>query len=132
VYEEKTEDFWTAVGDQSAGGNRLPWMVTLSTREFAALPNPLVSVVSALGTERLQRTSFKADYEPLADSYRAQRLVSYCGVATSVSVLGAIGIKTNQYDFFTDEAAQVRSRISVIFGGMTFSGKMRGFIEVSR
>jgi hypothetical protein len=74
---------------------------------------------SAEGVERLRRAASKADYEPLAGSYQAQSLVSYCGVATSVAVLEALGTKTSQSDFFTDEATQVRSRTSVVFGGMS-------------
>ena len=83
------------------------------------LPDRLVSIDSTEGAERLQRTALKADYEPLSDSYQAQSLVSYCGVATSVTVLGALGKKTNQSDFFTDKASQVRPRINVVFGGMS-------------
>lgn len=83
------------------------------------LPASLVAATSAEGMERLGRAEALADHEPLSKSYQAQSLVSYCGVATSVSVLGALGTKTNQTEFFTDEASRVRSRVDVMFGGMS-------------
>ena len=82
------------------------------------LPDALVSHNSAAGAERLRTATSKADYERLSGWYQAQSLASYCGVASSVTVLGALGIETTQGDFFTDEAAQVRSRMKVVFGGM--------------
>jgi hypothetical protein len=83
------------------------------------LPSLLVSHDSAAGAERLRTATSKTDYEPLSDWYQAQSLVSYCGVASGVTVLGALGIETTQSDFFTDKATQVRSRMNVVFGGMS-------------
>ena len=82
------------------------------------LPEPLQSVESVEGMKRLARAKQSADWQPLVDSYEPQSLGSYCGVASGVIVLGALGEETDQWDFFTREASEVRSRLSVIFGGM--------------
>jgi hypothetical protein len=83
------------------------------------LPPTLVAATSAEGSERLANAEAFADYAPLADSFQAQSVISYCGVASSVAVLGAFGNPTTQADFFTDEASAVRSRFKVTFGGMS-------------
>ena len=83
------------------------------------LPSPLVSSTSTEGKKRLQNAEASADYVLLSKSFQAQALASYCGVASSVSVLNALGIEMNQYDFFTDKASQVRTRLKVVFGGMS-------------
>lgn len=99
------------------------------------LPDSLISHDSAAGAERLRTATSKADYEPLSDWYQAQSLASYCGVASSVTVLGALGIETSQSKFFTDKATQVRSRMNVVFGGMALpdlSGLLRTYgLQVS-
>lgn len=99
------------------------------------LSDALVSHNSAAGAERLRTAAFKADYERLSGWYQAQSLASYCGVASSVTVLGALGLETTQGDFFTDEAAKVRSRLKVIFGGMALpdlAGLLRAYeLQVS-
>lgn len=82
------------------------------------LPEPLQSVESIEGMKRLARAEQSADWPALVDAYEAQSLGSYCGVASGVIVLGALGRETDQWDFFTSEASAVRSRLAVIFGGM--------------
>ncbi len=93
-----------------------------------SLPNLLVSNDSDEGTKRIQTAALKADYEPLSAWYQAQSLVSFCGVASSVTVLGALGQQMSQNEFFTDETSKIRSKMSVIFGGMSLpelSGLLR-------
>jgi len=85
------------------------------------LPSNLFAVESAEGQKMLARANFKADYAALASNYEPQELVSFCGVASSVTVLNALGKKTNQSDFFTDDVSDVKSRFSVMFGGMALS-----------
>lgn len=85
------------------------------------LPERLVSANSNEGVSRLKRTQFKTDYAALAESYVAQALTSYCGVATGVAVLGALGMPSDQRAFFTTEASEVRSNIFVVFGGMSLA-----------
>jgi hypothetical protein len=86
-----------------------------------SLPAPLLSHSSNKGAARLKRSTAIADYSTLAGSFQAQELASYCGVASSVAVLGAFGGTTSQSDFFTKEASKVRSRLQVTFGGMTLA-----------
>jgi hypothetical protein len=87
--------------------------------EPRALPSGLIAVDSAPGIARLEGAEAFADYQPLSNSYQAQILASYCGVASSVSVLNALGVDSNQADFFTAEASQVRTQFEVVFGGMS-------------
>ena len=67
----------------------------------------------------LEGASIRADYSQLSRTFQAQILASYCGVASSVAVLNALGINVSQGDFFTDDAAKVRPRLKVVFGGMS-------------
>lgn len=60
-----------------------------------------------------------ADYQRLSESFQNQSLISYCGVASSVTVLNALGNDFNQRNFFTDAASEVRPRLSVMLGGMS-------------
>ena len=93
------------------------------------MPEPLVAVTSDEGSTRLARATHKADYAALADAYVPQRLASFCGVATGVAVLGALGTDSDQWAFFTEEAAKARPRLKVVFGGMSLpdlAGLLRG------
>lgn len=85
------------------------------------LPPTLIDLDSALGTQRLQQADTVADYPGLSKSYQPQVLASYCGVASSVAVLQALGRNVSQWSFFTEEAGKVRSRWKVMFGGMSLS-----------
>ena len=92
---------------------------------------PLISSTDAEGIQRLKNADAVADYEQLVTSFQAQRLASYCGVASGVSVLNALGVTTSevttlgvtidQTTFFTAEAAQVRSQWDVMFAGMALA-----------
>jgi hypothetical protein len=83
------------------------------------LPEQLVAAGSGEGRVLLAQAGAKADYEDLSAHFVPQRLTSYCGVASSVIVLNALGIDTDQSDFFTPEASRVRPRREVMFGGMS-------------
>jgi hypothetical protein len=85
------------------------------------LPSTLIAFASDEGRARHKHAEGLADYEPLLKSFQAQVLVSYCGVATAVSVLNALGLKVSQRDFFNDEARQVRSQLEVMFAGMSIA-----------
>jgi hypothetical protein len=82
------------------------------------LPVSLLAATSPEGQARLNSAQASSDYESLAESFQAQSLASYCGVASSVSVLNALGANTSQFNFFTDEASQIRSQFAVMLGGM--------------
>jgi len=83
------------------------------------LPADLVALDSPEGEALLQEAEARADYDALSRSFVPQELISYCGVASSVTVLNALGQDTDQSDFFTPEASLVRPRRQVVFGGMS-------------
>jgi len=82
---------------------------------------PLLSSSVNEGIARLHNAEALTDYKHLSRSFQAQILASYCGVASSVSVLNSLGIETDQYKFFNDEASQIRPQLKVMFGGMTLN-----------
>ena len=83
------------------------------------LPSPLVSAYSEEGEMLLEGTNIRVDYAQLSKTFQPQSLVSYCGVASSVAVLNALEKSVSQGDFFTDDAAKIRPRLKVMFGGMS-------------
>ena len=80
---------------------------------------PLVAATSVRGQAMLAGAEASADYERLSRTFQAQSLASYCGVASSVAVLRALGKEATQADFFLNDAQGLRSRLKVTFGGMT-------------
>jgi hypothetical protein len=83
------------------------------------LPPELIALDTPEGSAMLEGAEDRADYGALSQSYVSQELISYCGVASSVTVLNALGQDTSQSDFFTPEASLVRPRRQVMFGGMS-------------
>lgn len=83
------------------------------------LPADLVSLFDEAGLRLLADADALADYELLRANYESQELRSYCGVASSVSVLSALGRDVDQGSFFTSAASQVRPRRKVMLGGMS-------------
>ncbi len=83
------------------------------------LPAHLVAADTEQGRRLLARAAARADHDRLAANFVAQKLISYCGVASGVTVLNAMGRETNQSDFFTPEASAIRPRREVMFGGMS-------------
>jgi len=84
-----------------------------------ALPEGLFAATSQIGLTRIETAEASTDYDRLSKSFQAQSLVSYCGVASSVSVLNALGESVSQQNFFTSDASLVRSRLEVMFAGMS-------------
>lgn len=85
------------------------------------LPAELVSLETTEGRALLEQAEARSDYDRLSGTFVSQDLVSYCGVASSVSVLNALGLDTDQDEFFTPQASRVRSRYRVTFGGMSLT-----------
>lgn len=84
-----------------------------------ALPAALVSLQTDDGQRLLESADARADYAPLEDAFEPQSLASFCGVASSVTVLNAMGQHLSQETFFNQDTNVVRSRLRVIFGGMS-------------
>lgn len=106
----------------------LSWFVLQPRQMDLPLVRPLVSATSAEGQSLLDAAAYTADFDALEAAYVPQRLMSFCGVASSVAVLKALGRDSNQSTFFTDATSEVRSRLSVTFGGMTLP-QLTGLLE---
>jgi Phytochelatin synthase len=83
------------------------------------LPNGLISLHAPAGRELLTQADALADYSSLSRSYETQSLTSFCGVASSVAVLNALGHHVTQTSLFNDEASKVSPIWRVALGGMT-------------
>ena len=83
------------------------------------LPEGLVANGSREGQALLSSADYLADYPKLLEVWEGQELISYCGVASGVIILNALGKPTNQFSFFNDDTDAVRSRLQVTFGGMS-------------
>ncbi len=83
------------------------------------LPAGLVSLFDAEGVALLSDADAREDYDALRGHYESQSLRSYCGVASSVTVLSALGREVDQGSFFTAAASDVRPRRKVMMGGMS-------------
>jgi hypothetical protein len=95
------------------------WWKLQPRAQSLPLPEHLVEIDSVQGQALLESADHIADYDELAAAFVPQSLISYCGVASAVAALGALGTETTQTDFFTSEASQVRSRWQVALGGMS-------------
>lgn len=94
------------------------WLFLLPRTDLRPLPPDLIDAASAEGQALLDGAEGRADHATLARGFEAQALKSYCGVATSVIVLNALGQEVGQRDFFTDAAAEVRPMWRVMLTGM--------------
>ncbi len=81
----------------------------------------LISVHAAAGQRLLAEKGFLADYTDLQQHFEPQSGPTFCGVASSVVVLNALGQKTplTQSTFFTARTDAVRTASQVASGGMT-------------
>jgi len=106
-------------------GKNFTWLV---------LNSPLLSLTSIEGKRLYDAADSKADYEVLKSSFESQSLVSFCGVASGVSVLKAFGADVSQFDFFTQGDASVQEEstlpgmFKVMFSGMTLS-ELTGLLQ---
>ena len=106
----------------------LAWITLKPSEQNLKLPPGLVAASSEDGSAFFQTAVYKADYDALNKAYVPQKTLSYCGVASSVIVLKALGRESTQWDFFTDATSDVRSRFQVTFGGMTL-GQLDGLLR---
>ena len=104
------------------------WWSLQPRLEPRPLPDDLVAVTADRGQVLLAQASAAADYGPLSKHFEPQSLKSYCGVASGVAVLSAIGLDVDQDSFFNSEAEQVSPRISVMLGGMSL-GELAGLLR---
>lgn len=83
------------------------------------LPPGLLALESPDGQALLADAEARADVDVLLPQLQTQEKMSWCGVASSATVLSAMEHKrVAQDDVFTDRASAVRSFWKVTFGGM--------------
>ena len=141
VHSQPSRRYSPAVSRKKVLGGLAALMVTL-VLAFAGFvgwklqprpdPQPLPAALTALGSVEGQRllkdADALADYRPLSDAFEHQSLISFCGVASGVTVLNAMGRDVTQRTFFTDDTDAVRSRFQVMFGGMSLH-ELAGLLE---
>lgn len=88
-------------------------------QNLQALPTGLTALSDPAGQELLNGAEQSADFERLSQTFQPQALGSFCGVASSVTVLNALSQHLDQYTFFTPQTETVRSVKDILFGGMS-------------
>lgn len=94
------------------------WNAAVPRMDLQPLPTDLVDLGTNAGQTLLAEAEDASDYPILAAHFQSQWLKSYCGVASSVAVLTAMGAEVTQAGFFTAEAQSVRPRWRVVVAGM--------------
>ena len=104
------------------------WSMLQPEPQSLELPDGLIAVDSAVGQAVMAGADCDVDFAALAENWQAQELVSYCGVASGVTVINALGEQATQYDFFNGDTDAVRTRLQVTFGGMSLPD-LAGLLE---
>ncbi len=90
-----------------------------------SLPEHLISLESPMGKKLLSESQIRKDYSLLNTNFETQKRPAYCGVASGVIVLNALGSHQSTYQrltqdtFFTSTASRIRSPYLVTFLGMS-------------
>ncbi len=96
------------------------WRIYRPVRQDLPLPAALWAMDAGQGAQLTARNADDGDLKPLQAHFQSQVHGSYCGVASAVIALQALGAKdVSQADFFTAAAAKVRSEREVFYGGMS-------------
>lgn len=88
------------------------------------VPEHLISVEAPMGKKLLSSSQIRQDYTLLNTYFETQKRPAYCGVASAVMVLNALGSHESTYQrftqdtFFTSKASSIRSPYLVTFSGM--------------
>ena len=106
----------------------LVWWMLQPRPQNLTLPEALIAISTPQGRALVRTAEYRADLPLLESTWEAQKLVSYCGVASGVAVLNALGDSRTQDTFFTPAASHVRSRLAVTFGGMS-RADLAGLLE---
>ncbi|ERN41197.1 phytochelatin synthase [Rubidibacter lacunae KORDI 51-2] len=85
--------------------------------EARSLPAHLVEGDSDRG-EKLLEVALAADRSALTEAFQWQEKLSWCGVASAVTVLNAGGRSLSQNSFFTEAVREVRPWVATTFAGM--------------
>lgn len=84
------------------------------------LPPTLIALDSAGGEQLLAESAARHDYDALLPNFQAQEKISWCGVASGVTVLNTLQpvAPLRQEEFFNDCAGAWWRQLQVSFGGM--------------
>ncbi len=93
----------------------------LPLRRTLPLPESLIAATSPEGQRLLQHAESTASHAVLARTFEAESRRNFCGVASSVVVLNALGRRVTQDGFFTAAANRVRSREQVMTDGIALA-----------
>ncbi|MFK5893935.1 MAG: phytochelatin synthase family protein [Pseudomonadota bacterium] len=86
------------------------------------IPDNLNAQYDSLSKEFLVSSEYSADYIKLNGAFEPQIYRSFCGVASSVIVLKALGSNVDQKSFFSNQnASKIRPLYKVFFTGMPLS-----------
>ena len=100
----------------------LIWRIANPQKRELPIASILISETSTTAKSFESRLEQQLDLAPLRKHFEPQQYASYCGVASSVIVLRALGnTKVNQDNFFSDNTKSVRARYDTFFGGMTLA-----------
>jgi hypothetical protein len=95
------------------------WKISHPTVAMQTLPPALVALDTPDGKALLDGAEARADADVLLPLLQPQEKMSWCGVASSATVLSALeGARISQDAVFTERASAVRSFWKVTFGGM--------------
>lgn len=91
------------------------------------LPNHLIALSSDAGQAMLSEADARTDYSPLKNHFVAQVHPAFCGPASAVMILNAMGLSPGpdasvQYDqvnLFSARTEAVKSRAAIMSGGMS-------------
>ncbi len=95
------------------------------------LPQNLISHESLMGKKLLAESNFSADYSSLKANFVSQSRRAFCGVASSVAAINAVGNAqppVTQATLFNSEARKVIKPLKVTFGGMTLA-QLNGILQ---
>jgi len=98
----------------------LIWRIANPQKRELPLASILVADTSTTARSYEARLTRQLDLEPLRENFQPQQYASYCGVASSVIVLRALGKNdVTQDNFFTDKTKSIHAQYDTFFGGMT-------------
>ena len=98
----------------------LVWRIANPQKKDLPIASILVADTSTTAKSYEERLTQQLDLEPLRKNFQPQQYASYCGVASSVIVLRALGKKdVTQDNFFTEKTKSIHARYDTFFGGMT-------------
>ncbi|MCO4760847.1 MAG: phytochelatin synthase family protein [Myxococcales bacterium] len=98
----------------------LYWAIAHPKVQNLPLPAELWAMEGPKGKALTERNAAGTDHKALKPVFQSQIYGSYCGVASAVIALGALGqTGVTQATFFTDKTEPIRSEKAVFYGGMT-------------